>query len=229
MVDGVVPHMQVEIFSDVVCPWCYLGKRRFERALAAFEHRDEVSVVYRSYQLDPSAPDGPGAPTVQMLSSKYGMSVGEAEQAQRQMEQRAAADGLEYHLDGQLSGNTLRAHRLLHLARERGRQDELLERLFAAHFTERRSVFDDDSLIELGAQAGLEHGEAEQVVRGDAYTADVEQDLAEARAFGITGVPFFVIDRRFGVSGAQSAEVLANALGQAWHDADESSTASQPG
>jgi predicted DsbA family dithiol-disulfide isomerase len=207
--------MQVEIFSDVVCPWCYLGKRRFERALAEFEHGDEVTVVHRSFQLDPSAPDGPGEPTVEMLSSKYGMTVEQAEQMQRQMEQRAAADGLEYHLDGQLSGNTYRAHRLLQLARERGRQDELTERLFAAHFTERRSVFDDRELVDLCAEAGLDRAEAERVLAGNDYAAEVEHDLADARALGITGVPFFVIDRRFGVSGAQPAEVLANALRQA--------------
>jgi predicted DsbA family dithiol-disulfide isomerase len=212
--------MLVEIFSDVVCPWCYLGKRRFERALAGFEQRDDVTVVHRSFQLDPSTPDGPGVPTVEMLSGKYGMTVEQAEQMQRQMEQRAAADGLEYHLDGQLSGNTFRAHRLLHLARERGRQDELLERLFAAYFTERRSVFDDDALAGLSAEAGLDRAEAERVLATDEYASDVEQDLADARAFGITGVPFFVIDRRFGVSGAQPAEVLSSALQQAAQAAD---------
>ena len=139
--------MQVEIFSDVVCPWCYLGKRRFERALAGFEHGDEVTVVHRSFQLDPSAPTGPGTPTLDMLSSKYGMSIERAEQLQREMEQRAAGDGLEYHLDGQLTGNTYDAHRLLQLARDRGRQDELAEALFAAYFTESRSVFDHDALV----------------------------------------------------------------------------------
>ena len=210
--------MQVEIFSDVVCPWCYLGKRRFERALADFDHGDDVTVVHRSFQLDPSAPDGPGEPTVEMLSGKYGMSVAEAEQMQRQMEQRAAADGLEYHLDGQLSGNTLRAHRLLHLARERGRQDALLERLYAAHFTERRSVFDRESLLALAAEAGLDPQMATTVLDSDAFATDVDHDLAEARALGITGVPFFVLDGRYGVSGAQPVELLATALERAWSD-----------
>lgn len=207
--------MQVEIFSDVVCPWCYLGKRRFERALAGFEHRDEVTVVHRSFQLDPSAPDGPGVPTVQMLSDKYGMSVERAEQMQRQMEQRAADDGLDYHLDGQLSGNTRDAHRLLHLARERGRADELTEALFAAYFTQRRSVFDRDSLVQIATEAGLDADEAARVLDGADYAEDVERDLADARALGVTGVPFFVLDRRYGVSGAQPVEVLATALEQA--------------
>jgi predicted DsbA family dithiol-disulfide isomerase len=216
--------MQVEIFSDVVCPWCYLGKRRFERALADFAHRDDVTVVHRSFQLDPSAPEGPGVPTVQMLSAKYGMSVEQAEQMQREMEQRAAADGLEYHLDGQLSGSTRDAHRLLQLAREQGRADELTEALFAAHFTQRRSVFDRDTLLEIATEAGLDRAEAERVLAGEDYAADVDRDLDDARALGITGVPFFVLDRRFGVSGAQPIEVMSQALERAWSASADATT-----
>ena len=208
--------MQVEIFSDVVCPWCYLGKRRFDRALAGFEHGDEVTVVHRSFQLDPSAPAGPGTPTIDMLSSKYGMSIERAEQLQREMEQRAAADGLEYHLDGQLTGNTYDAHRLLQLARDRGRQDELAEALFAAYFTQHRSVFDHDSLVEIAEQAGLDGEETRRVLDSDAYAAEVERDLSDARTIGVTGVPFFVLGGRYGVSGAQPVEVLTRALEQAW-------------
>jgi predicted DsbA family dithiol-disulfide isomerase len=208
--------MQVEIWSDVVCPWCYLGKRRFENALVGFEHRDDVSVVYRSFQLDPSAPTDRTTVTVQMLSSKYGMTLAQAEQAQREMEQRAAADGLEYHLDGLHSGNTFDAHRLLHFARARGRQDELAERLFRAYFTERRSVFDPAALTDLVADAGLDADEVARVLAGTDYTEDVERDIAEAHELGVNGVPFFVIDRRYGVSGAQPAPVLAQALEQAW-------------
>ncbi len=213
--------MQVEIWSDVVCPWCYLGKRRFEKALAGFAHRDDVSVVHRSFQLDPTAPTDRTESTVEMLSTKYGMSVAQAEQAQRQMEQRAAADGLEYHLDGQHSGNTFDAHRLLHLARERGRQDELAERLFRAHFTERRSVFDAAALTELAVDAGLDADEVAAVLAGTDYADDVEHDIAAARALGVNGVPFFVIDRRYGISGAQPAEVIGQALAQAWAETSE--------
>jgi predicted DsbA family dithiol-disulfide isomerase len=208
--------MQVEIFSDVVCPWCYLGKRRFERALAGFEHADRVEVVYRSFQLDPSAPPGEGEPTVGMLARKYGMSPEQAEQTQRQMEQRAAADGLDYRLAGQLTGNTRDAHRLLHLARERGRQAELVERLFAAHFTQQRSVFGRAALLDLAAEAGLDRDEAAAVLDGDRYGEDVDHDVADAQALGVNGVPFFVLDRRFGVSGAQPVEVMADALNRAW-------------
>jgi predicted DsbA family dithiol-disulfide isomerase len=210
--------MQVEIFSDIVCPWCYLGKRRFEQALAQFAHRDEVSVVHRSFQLDPSAPADAGL-TVDMLSRKYGMSPDQAEQTQRQMEQRAAGDGLSYDLAGQRSGNTRDAHRLLQFALEQGRQDELVERLFAAYFTERRSVFDRESLLELAAEAGLDRTAAATVLDdSDAFAAEVDHDLTEARELGITGVPFFVLDRRYGVSGAQPLDVLTTALERAWSD-----------
>jgi predicted DsbA family dithiol-disulfide isomerase len=205
--------MQIEIFSDVVCPWCYLGKHHFERALAAFPHRDEVSVTYRSFQLDPDAPAEP-QPTVAMLAAKYAMTPQQAEQTQRQMEQRAAADGLEYHLAGQLVGNTRDAHRLLHLAAAQGRQAELTERLFAAHFTEQRSVFGRDALLVLAAEAGVDG--AADVLDSDAYAADVDADLELARNLGVSAVPFFVLDRRYGVSGAQPVEVLSAALEQAW-------------
>lgn len=138
--------MQVEIWSDPVCPWCYLGKRRFERALESFGHRDEVTVVYRSFELDPSAPPGVTTPTVERLAGKYGMTAGQADDAQRQMEQRAAQDGLEFRMEGLRSGNTRDAHRLLHLAKAHGVQAELAERLHRAYFTEQASIFDHSSL-----------------------------------------------------------------------------------
>ena len=148
--------MQVEIWSDLVCPWCYLGKRRFERALESFGHRDEVTVVYRSFELDPSAPAGVTTPTVERLADKYGMTAGQADDAQRQMEQRAAQDGLEFRMDGLRSGNTRDAHRLLHLAKAHGVQAELAERLHRAYFTEQASIFDHSSLTELAVEAGLD-------------------------------------------------------------------------
>jgi predicted DsbA family dithiol-disulfide isomerase len=127
--------VQVEIWSDVVCPWCYLGKRRFERALADFPHRDDVEVVYRSFELDPTAPRGVTLPVVEVLADRYGMSVERAEALQTEMAERAAGDGLEFNLDGLRSGNTRDAHRLLHLAKEAGRQEALVERLHRAYFT----------------------------------------------------------------------------------------------
>lgn len=210
--------MQVEIWSDVVCPWCYLGKRRFERALEAFEHGAEVEVTYRSFELDPTAPRGVTTPTVQLLASKYGMSPAEAADAQRQMEQRAAADGLTFRMDGLLSGNTRDAHRLLQLARARGRQADLVERLHRAYFTEQDSVFDHQTLTRLATDAGLDPDEASRVLAGDDYGDAVDADEKTARSLGATGVPFFVIDRRYGISGAQSPAIIARALNRAWDD-----------
>ncbi|HUA42900.1 MAG TPA: DsbA family oxidoreductase [Streptosporangiaceae bacterium] len=212
-------NMQVEIWSDIVCPWCYLGKRRFERALADFDHRDRVEVVHRSFELDPSAPPGVTTPTVELLASKYRMSPAQAERAQRQMEERAAADGLAFRMDGLRSGNTRDAHRLLQLAKDAGRQDELMERLQRAYFTDQESIFDHESLTRLASDAGLDAAEVSDVLASDRYTDHVETDEKMAQALGATGVPLFVIDRRYGISGAQPAETITAVLDQAWAEA----------
>jgi predicted DsbA family dithiol-disulfide isomerase len=166
--------MEVEIWADVVCPWCYLGKRRFERALASFEHRDKVQVTYRSFELDPAAPPGVTSPAVEMLAQKYGMTADRADQAQRQMEERAAADGLTFRMSGLRSGNTRDAHRLLQLAKASGRQDQLMERLQRAYFTEQDSIFDHDSLTRLAMEAGLDREEVSEVLAGDRYADHVD-------------------------------------------------------
>jgi predicted DsbA family dithiol-disulfide isomerase len=214
--------MHVDIWSDVVCPWCYLGKRRFERALGGFAGRDEVTVTYRSFELDPGMPPGITMPTVDLLASKYRMSPEQAEQAQRQMEQRAAGDGLNFRMDGLVSGNTRDAHRLLQLAKARGRQAELIECLHRAYFTEQASVFDHSSLAGLAGQAGLDPGEAAQVLAGDQYGDAVDADEEMARSLGATGVPFFVVGRRYAFSGAQSPETIAEVLERAAADASAS-------
>jgi predicted DsbA family dithiol-disulfide isomerase len=209
-------HMQVEIWSDVVCPWCYLGKKRFELALAEFAHGDEVSVIYRSFELDPLAPTDETTPTVQVLAGKYGMTSQQARDAQRQMEQRAAADGLTFRINDLRSGNTRDAHRLLHLAKARQRQPELAERLHRAYFTEQRSIFDHAELTRLAIEAGLDHDEVTHVLATGEYGSAVDADEAQAQAIGVTGVPFFVIDRRYGISGAQPAAAISQALEHAW-------------
>jgi predicted DsbA family dithiol-disulfide isomerase len=211
--------MQVEIWSDPVCPWCYLGKRRFERALESFDHRDEVTVVYRSFELDPSAPPGATSPTVERLADKYGMTAGQADDAQRQMEQRAAQDGLEFRMDGLRSGNTRDAHRLLHLAKAHGVQAELAERLHRAYFTEQASIFDHSSLTELAVQSGLDRDDVVRVLGTQEYGDAVDTDEAMAQALGVNGVPLFVIDRRYGISGAQPPEVITGVLDRAWAEA----------
>lgn len=210
--------MRVDIWSDVVCPWCYLGKRRFERALAEFDRRDEVEVVYRSFELDPRMPRSEAQPKVPLLAAKFGRSEAEVSEMEAQLERLAAADGLEYHLDGGLIGNTFDAHRVLHLAKARGVQAAVTERFFKAYFTEQRSLFDEDSLIDVAADAGLDRDEVRRVLQEGTYAEDVRADIEQARALGANGVPFFVLDDRYGVSGAQSTETFAAALTKAFED-----------
>ena len=211
--------MQVEIWSDVVCPWCYLGKRRFEQALAAFDHRDEVEVVYRSFELSPDAPAGVTEPTVDRLAANYRMTREQAEDAQRQMTERAAAEGLEFRMGDLRSGNTRDAHRLLHLAKDRGVQAELAERLHRAYFTEQASIFDHESLTAIAVAAGLDASEVRRVLADREYEDAVDTDEAMAQAIGATGVPLFVIDRRYGISGAQPPELITETLEKAWAEA----------
>jgi predicted DsbA family dithiol-disulfide isomerase len=203
--------MRVEIWSDVVCPWCYLGKRRFERALESFAHADEVEVTYRSFELDPSAPKDVTTPTVRMLAGKYGMTADQASDAQRQMEQRAAKDGLTFRMDGLRSGNTRDAHRLLHLAKDAGRQADLIERLHRGYFTEQLSIFDHAALTKLAVEAGLDRNEAADVLASEEYGPAVDTDEAMASTLGVTGVPFFVIDRRY--------EAMSELLDEVWASA----------
>jgi predicted DsbA family dithiol-disulfide isomerase len=211
--------MHVEIWSDVVCPWCYLGKRHFDRALEMFSHRDAVEVTFRSFELDPWAPAGESTATVETLASKYGMTLVQARDAQRQMEQRAAGYGLTFRMEGLRSGNTRDAHRLLHLAKAKGNQAEFAEALHRAYFTEQASVFDHASLADVAAGAGLDREQALSVLASDEYGQDVDADEETARSFGVTGVPFFIIDRRYGISGAQPPETIVQVLDRAWAEA----------
>ncbi len=211
--------MRVEIWSDIACPWCYVGKARFEKALAAFPHRDQVEVVHRSFELDPGRAKGDVEPVLKMLSLKYGMSEAQARAGEENLGAQAAAEGLAYRTEGRDHGNTFDMHRLLHLAKEHGRQDELLQALYRANFAEERSVFADadDRLVELAVEAGLDADAARAVLADpDAYAAEVRADERDAAELGANGVPFFVLDRRYGVSGAQPAEVFTRALTQAW-------------
>jgi predicted DsbA family dithiol-disulfide isomerase len=211
--------MNVEIWSDVVCPWCYIGKRRFERAVASFGHPDEVEVTYRSFELDPSAPAQRTGTHSEHLADKYGMTVAQAEQANEQMTERAAADGLDFRLDLIRGGNTFDAHRLLHLASEHGLQPEMKERLMRATFTEGLPIADKPTLVRLATEVGLPAAEAQAVVDGDDYADAVRADEQQAARYGITGVPFFVADGKYAVSGAQSPEVLLQLLQRAHDDA----------
>ncbi|MCD9879039.1 DsbA family oxidoreductase [Streptomyces guryensis] len=211
--------MKVEIWSDIACPWCYVGKARFEKALDAFPHRDQVEVVHRSFELDPGRAKGDVQPVIRMLTKKYGMSEAQAQAGEENLGAQAAAEGLEYRTRDRDHGSTFDMHRLLHFAKEQGRQDELIQNLYKANFAEERSVFTegDERLVELAVAAGLEAEDARKVL-GDpaAYADEVRADEREAAELGANGVPFFVLDRKFGVSGAQPAEVFTQALTQAW-------------
>lgn len=208
--------MKVDIWSDIVCPWCYLGKRRFEKALSTFDGRHDVQITHRSFQLDPTRPKGQTASRRTMLMSKYRLSEDQVRAMDHKMEQTAAAEGLEYHLtESGLTGNTLDAHQLVHLAASHGREDKMLERLYRAYFTEQRSVFDRESLVSLAVEEGLDGAEAREALEGGSFVDAVARDLDEARSLGVTGVPFFVIDGRYGVSGAQAPEVFGRALAAA--------------
>ena len=211
--------MRVEVWSDVVCPWCYIGKRRLEAALERFPHRDEVEVVWRSFELDPTVPEGHTHPTLPALAAKYGRGEDEMRAMMRHVEETAAGEGLRYHLADGVSGNTLLAHELLHLAAEHGLQAEVKERLLHAHFEQGRSVFDVDSLAALAVEAGLDETEVREALADHRFRPAVREDVATARALGATGVPFFVVDRRYGASGAQPAELLLQVLERAWADA----------
>ncbi len=211
--------MRVDIWSDLVCPWCYVGKRRFERALERFDHRADVEVVHRSFQLDPSSPPGQPVDRRAMLMQKYGWSDAQADEMDARMTRTAAAEGLAYRLEGGATGNTLDAHRIVHLAAAHGLQDQVVERLFKAHFVEQRSLFEPASLVELGTEAGLSDADIRQVLQGADYKDDVRRDVNEARTLGISGVPFFLVDERLGVSGAQQVDVLLEALTRGWNEA----------
>jgi predicted DsbA family dithiol-disulfide isomerase len=210
------PGMDVEIWSDVVCPWCYIGKRRFEQALSTFDHRGAVKVTWRSFQLDPSAPATSDGDPVDRLAAKYGMSRATAEAAQARVTANAAAAGLDFHLDRARSGNTFDAHRLIHYAKSAGKQDALKERLMAGYFVEGAAIGEREVLARLAEDIGLDDAAVRDVLDSDAYADEVRHDELEARQLGITGVPFFVFDRTYGVSGAQPSEVMLGALQQAW-------------
>lgn len=208
--------MQVDIWSDVVCPWCYIGKRRFERALSRFDHRDEIQVTWRAFELDPTAPDVREGDPVARLSAKYGISVDQARSAQQRMTDEAAGEGLEYRLDLTRSGNTFHAHRLIRAAAEAGVQDAVEESLMAAYLCEGRPIGRRDVLAEVASSAGLDAGVVARVMEGEAYADAVRADEAEAAARGITGVPFFLVDGTFGIPGAQDPDTMLAVLNRAW-------------
>lgn len=210
--------MKIEIWSDVICPWCGIGLNRLERALEGFEHRDEVEVVHRSFQLDPRY-SGEPRPVREMLSQKYGMGPAQLDAMVARVEAIAAADGLSpYQAGANRAGNTRLAHELLALASERGLEDAAWRRLYRAYFGEGRSVFEVESLVELGQELGLDPDEVRGALADGRYRGRVAADDEEARALGATGVPFVVVDRRYRIAGAQPLEVFRDVVERAWRE-----------
>jgi predicted DsbA family dithiol-disulfide isomerase len=210
--------MELEIWSDIACPWCYVGKRRIESALGQFDHASEVNVTWRSFELDPTTPkDVPGS-AVERIAAKYGMTPEQAQEAQERLTGVAAEDGLEYHLDRQRMGNTFDGHRVIHLAAEHGLQDAMEERLFRARFIEGQQVSDHEFLVAAAVEVGVPEDEVREVLNSDRFAAEVRADEQLAQQFGISGVPMFVVDRKYGASGAQPPEQLVALLQHGWEN-----------
>ena len=206
--------LKVEIWSDLTCPWCWLGIRRFERALEQFEHAGAVEVIRRAYRLEPGQTSP--VPVDAMLVDKYGLSPQQVAASLQEIERTGATEGLVYRFDGALSGDTLDGHRLIKLAATVGLQREVAERFFRGYFSEHVSLFDRTSLLRLAIEAGLDETDVSRVLSGDAYRAEVEADQQRAQMLGIRGVPFFLLGERYGISGAQPPEAIADGLKQAW-------------
>lgn len=214
------PTLTIEAWSDIACPWCYVGKRRLEAALAEFEHADAVRVEWRAFELDPSAPPvrDESQTYAQRLARKYGTSEREAEGMIDRMVDTAKGDGLALDFTRIRPGNTFLAHRLLHLAKERGIQDRVKERMLRGYLSEGEAIGLPEVALRLAVDGGLDADEATAVVHTDQYETDVRADQQEARQLGISGVPFFLLGRRYAVSGAQPAALLEQALARTWDE-----------
>ena len=208
--------MKVEIWSDFMCPFCYIGKRQLEKGLTSFNHSDQVEIEWRSFQLDPSMKYRPGKTIHQVLAEKKGWSLNQAKQISMQVTNSARELGLRYDFDKAVPANTFHAHRLSHLASRYNLQDEMEERLFSAYFSEGKNIGDITTLFQLAIETGLPEAEVRNVLETDAFANEVINDEEEARQLGVRGVPFFVIDGRYAISGAQPATVFTEALQTAW-------------
>ncbi|GAB3497513.1 DsbA family oxidoreductase [Flexivirga lutea] len=211
--------MKVDIWSDIACPWCFIGKRRFEAGLRDFAHADDVEIAWHSYQLDPTLPEHYDGSETDYLAERKGMPREQVRQMFAHVAEQAAGEGLHYDFDGLVVANSMRAHHLLHLAARHGVADAVKEALLSAHFEHGVDIGDPAQLVDLGVRHGLDAAEVRAALDDPEVRSEVEQDFAQARSYGIQGVPFFVIDEKFGVSGAQPAATFTAALEQAWQDA----------
>jgi predicted DsbA family dithiol-disulfide isomerase len=208
--------MQVEIWSDMICPWCYIGKRRFEMALTNFAHHDQVNIIWRSFELDPNFPAQYSETLNTLLINKYGVSPEQAAAMNLRVTALAQKLGLAYHLEQARPGNTLDAHRLLHFSVSKKQANQAIETIMHGYFSETLAIGDRESLIKLAPTFGVSEAEARTVLESDQYVREVRADEAQAAQLGISGVPAFVIDGKIAVSGAQSVDEFSLALERAW-------------
>ncbi|MCA1319479.1 DsbA family oxidoreductase [Bacillus tianshenii] len=213
--------MKIEVWSDFVCPFCYIGKRRLEEALKKFPHQDKVEVQYKSFELDPNAKRDTDLSIHEILAKKYGMPVSEAKKMSEGVAAQAATVGLEFNFDSNIPTNTFDAHRLAKLAEKKGKDEELTESLLKAHFTDSKHIGSPEFLKELAVEVGLDVAEVEEVLNSNHYEQNVRADEAEAREIGVQGVPFFVLNRKYAISGAQSVETFVQALEKVWEEENE--------
>ncbi|MGE8206710.1 DsbA family oxidoreductase [Heyndrickxia sp. NPDC080065] len=210
--------MKIEVWSDYVCPFCYIGKRRLEEALSQFPEKDKVEVVFRSFELDPNSKKDINLNIHEVLAKKYGMSVEQAKQMNENVGKQAEEVGLTYHFDTMVPTNTFDAHRLAKYAEDNGKSAEMSERLLKAYFTDSKKISDSETLADLAAEIGLNREDAISVLKGSDYSDSVRSDEEEARQIGVSGVPFFVINEKYAISGAQPTEAFSNALNMVWEE-----------
>ncbi|WP_062106981.1 DsbA family oxidoreductase [Bacillus niameyensis] len=214
--------MQVEVWSDFVCPFCYIGKRCLEQALEKFPQRDKVDVVFRSYELDPNSPQDQDRTIHEALATKYGMSVEEAKRMNEGVGQQAASVGLQFNFDRMVPTNTFDAHRLAHFAKTKGKDQALTETLLHGYFTDGKKMSDHDTLAELAVSVGLDREEVVSVLKNEtAFADDVRYDENTAQQIGVRGVPFFVINQKYAISGAQPVETFSGALEKVWQEEND--------
>jgi predicted DsbA family dithiol-disulfide isomerase len=209
--------MEVEIWSDVMCPFCYIGKRRFENALENFEYNNNVEVTWRSFQLNPDMETDPDANINEYLAEAKGWSLDQAKQMNQQVTDMAADEGLDYNMDQAVVANSYDAHQLLQFAKDRGKADEMEESLFKAYFTDGKNIADHQTLIALAEDIGIDPTEVKSILESKKYVNAVKHDIQLAQNINITGVPFFLFNRKFAVSGARETEVFLKALKQSWN------------
>ncbi|RAI91366.1 DsbA family oxidoreductase [Algoriphagus yeomjeoni] len=210
--------MKIEIWSDVACPFCYIGKRKIEKAIEKFPRKDKIEIEWKSFLLNPDQVTQPNKSSLEYLSEAKGWSLEQTREITANVSNMAAQEGLEYHLDKTVVANTKKAHRVLHLAKTAGKGDEMKENLLKAYFTDSLNIDDDSVLLDLGQEIGLEPAAIQDVLSSEKFESEVDQDIYESRQLGVKGVPFFVLDRKFGISGAQPDEVFDQTLEKAWNE-----------